>query len=153
MRVVPCAPVHCPIVAALHGACFDEPWGEAAIAEVLSMPGAFGFLATEGDRPVGFLLCRRAADEGEILSMGVVPAERRRGLGGRLLEAALEAASAAGARALYLEVAEDNRAARGLYQKQGFSPVGRRKNYYRKLQHPGLDGLILARRIDPRPRS
>ncbi len=85
--------------------------------------------------------------------MGVVPADRRRGLGGRLLEAALEAASAAGARALYLEVAEDNRAARGLYQKQGFNPVGRRKNYYRKLPHQGLDGLILVRRIDPLPRS
>ena len=123
------------------------------MAEALSMPGSFGFLATEGERPVGFVLCLRAADEGEILSMGVVPGERRRGLGGRLLAAALEAASAAGARALYLEVAEDNRAARDLYQKQGFSPVGRRKGYYRKLPRPGLDGLILVRRIGPRPRS
>ncbi len=114
------------------------------------MPGAFGFLATEEDQPVGFVLCRRAADEGEILSMGVVPEERRRGLGRRLVAAALEAASAAGAESLYLEVAEDNRAARGLYQKLGFSPVGRRKGYYRKLPRPGLDALILVHRFSPR---
>lgn len=152
-RIVPCAPVHCRVVAALHSQCFDQAWGEDAVAEVLSMPGAFGFLACEGERPTGFLLCRRAADEGEVLSMGVAPGERRRGLGRRLLEAALEAAAAADVRALYLEVGKDNRAARALYQKQGFSAVGKRKNYYQRLSRPGVDALILVRRIGPPPKS
>jgi len=41
---------------------------------------------------------------------------------------------AAGARRVFLEVAEDNWAARRLYAALGFAPVGRRRNYYRRGQ-------------------
>ena len=43
-------------------------------------------------------------------------------------------AAAAGVSRLFLEVAEDNWAARRLYAALGFAPVGRRRNYYRRGQ-------------------
>jgi ribosomal-protein-alanine N-acetyltransferase len=47
-----------------------------------------------------------------------------------------------GARTLFLEVAQDNSAARGLYAAHGFVQIGRRANYYRRRS--GLvDALVL----------
>jgi len=89
-----------PVLAALHAPCFpEEPWPAAAMATLLESPGVFGLIAHAhahmdvhgGDRAVarGFILCRLVADEGEVLTLAVPPAGRRRGTGGRLLAGAL----------------------------------------------------------------
>ena len=81
------------------------------------MPGGFGLIARlfEGGlarfdamRGVGFALCRVVRDESELLSIGVAPAYRRRGVAGYLLRASMERARAIGARQMFLEVAIDN---------------------------------------------
>jgi [ribosomal protein S18]-alanine N-acetyltransferase len=87
--------------------------------------------------------------------LAVLPAWRRRGLARRLLAAALERLAAAGTRRLLLEVAEDNVAARRLYQGAGLIPVGRRPSYYRSGDG-ATAALVLALAIDgadegPRP--
>ena len=120
-------------VARVHARCFTEPWDMAA---TLATPGSFALVA--GD--AGFVLCRAAADECEILSIGVVPKSRGQGLGARLLAAAIDAARTRGAARLFLEVAEDNAAARALYAKGGFETVARRTGYYAA----GIDALVLA---------
>lgn len=135
-----------PVVAALHERCFaDDVWHQKAIAEILAMPGAFGLLALRGDEPAGFLLARVAADECEILSIGVAPEFRRRGVGRMLLRAVVPAAVAAGAARLLLEVAEDNPAALALYAAEGFQASGRRTGYYRRPDAAGADALLLSR--------
>jgi len=45
-----------------------------------------------------------------------------------------------GAKAIFLEVRESNRAARALYEKWAFTEEGRRKSYYKD---PEEDALIL----------
>ncbi|HVG81942.1 MAG TPA: GNAT family N-acetyltransferase [Methylomirabilota bacterium] len=134
----PVGPFDLELVATLHGASFEEAWGVQAIAEIMAMPGAFGLIVSEaaeaGPRPAGFLLARLAAEDCEILSIGVSPGRRRRGLARTLMAEATQLASAAGARRVFLEVAEDNWAARRLYAALGFAPVGRRRNYYRRGQ-------------------
>lgn len=127
-------------LAALHAAAFDAPWSEAEIAALLAGPGVAALA-----EPGGFLLLRVVADEAEILTLAVAPAERRRGVGRRLVEAATARAAEAGARSLFLEVAEDNAAAVALYQACGFRPAGRRRGYYRRGEGPAADALILAR--------
>ncbi len=47
--VISCVPTHSAVVSVLHIACFDEAWDEAAVLNILSMPGAVGFLACHGD--------------------------------------------------------------------------------------------------------
>jgi len=142
----PLGPADSALLAALHAACFEaEPWDETACAGLLATPGGFGLLAARGPAPLGFLLARVAAEECEILSIGVVPAARRGGTGRVLLAAALERAAAAGAVRALLEVAADDPAALGLYRAAGFEACGRRRGYYRRAAGPAADALILAR--------
>ncbi|MEE8293274.1 MAG: hypothetical protein V3R22_02530 [Kiloniellales bacterium] len=40
------------IIAVLHGECFErEPWSTRAVAEIMAMPGAFGYLAERERQP------------------------------------------------------------------------------------------------------
>ncbi len=99
------------------------------------------FLVAEADGGVvGYVIGRVAADEGEILNVGVHPQWRRRGIARALVRALLDALGAAGARAVYLEVRESNAAARQLYAAFGFGEIGRRARYYRR---PVEDAVIL----------
>lgn len=127
-------------MAGMHRICFAEPWDEAAMAGLLAMPGVFGLLAggERSDSPQGFILCRKAADEAEVLTLLVLPPYRRSGVGGRLLEAAWLQVGAAG---MFLEVAADNAAGLALYSSHGFVPVGRRPRYYSGR----TDALVLRR--------
>lgn len=147
LTLAPLTLAHAALAAALHASSFDAPWDRAALARLLAMPGAFGFLGVVNGEPEGFILCRAAAGEGEILTLGVAPACRRSGLGGRLLEQALSASIQAGAQRLYLEVAENNHAARAFYGVNGFTAVGRRPGYYRRPGQEAVDALILCRTV------
>lgn len=139
-ELVPMGPAHAGLAAAIHRQCFRRPWDATAMAELLAMPGCFGLIAGCGT-PVGLILCRLAADEAEIVTVCVMPAARGRGHAGRLLDAALQRARAAGAAHCFLEVAADNAEARRLYQRRGFVEVGRRRDYY----GPGGHALVLRR--------
>lgn len=133
---------HTLVIAALHAQCFagglgGEVWNEAAIAKILRLPGIYCLLAwpesvLEPESVLGFALCRNAAGEAEILSLGVAPAARRGGVGRALLRAIVAHGSIDGIRRLFLEVAEDNLAAQGLYLAAGFSQLGRRPGHYRR---------------------
>ena len=125
----------------LHRGCFDEAWSRSDLAHLLAMPGGFGLVAKlfEGGftrfdalRGIGFSLCRVTRDESELLSIGVAPSYRRRGVAGRLLEATMSRASATGAGVMFLEVAIDNLPAQRLYADYGFERVGTRPDYYQR---------------------
>ena len=136
-------PAHAGVIAGMHHVCFDEPWSEKAMTELLAMPGVYGWLAAREQNPQGFVMARMAADEAEILTLMVLPPYRRSGLAERLLDAAFGNAQMQGAVKMYLEVASSNKAAQALYTKVGFTLVGRRKAYYPS----GADALLLARAV------
>lgn len=140
----PAAQCHGPVIAVLHAACFGQhAWAEDSIAEVMAMPGSYGHLAVEDGSVTGFVLARAMADECEVLSIGVIPACRRRGLARGLLLAALEQARSCGARWAHLEVAEDDGAACRLYLSQGFQRVGSRPAYYERTDGASCPALLL----------
>lgn len=126
-------------LAALHAEAFETPWDAASLTALLDSPGVFAV-----EQPDGFILIRVVADEAEILTLAVRPAARRSGLGGRLVEAAVVRAAALGAARMFLEVAEDNVAARALYARAGFVEAGRRRGYYARSDGSREDALILA---------
>lgn len=119
-------------LADLHALCFDEPWSADTVRQVLGTVGAFGLAGRidGADAPAGFALARVVLDECELLSLGVAPDRRRRGLGAALLDAAMARAAAFGARWFLLEVGTDNGPARRLYASRGMVGVGRRPGYY-----------------------
>ena len=126
-------------LAELHRQSFDSPWDEAAFEDLLLQQGVVGIR-----HPDGFILARVILDEAEILTLAVNPVARRSGLGLRLVEAAAQFASRIQALRLFLEVAEDNAAARALYAKAGFTPEGRRKAYYARSGSLPVDALLLS---------
>ncbi|MBI3514811.1 MAG: GNAT family N-acetyltransferase [Proteobacteria bacterium] len=147
--VEPAGAAHLALLTALHGRCFAQGWSEATMASLLALPGTFGLLATVLDngaaQPAGFALARRAADEAELLSLGVVPERQRRGIARRLVAACVERVAGAGAAALFLEVGEANRSARALYDGLGFRVIGRRHQYYRTPDGVAEDALVMRR--------
>jgi ribosomal-protein-alanine N-acetyltransferase len=88
----------------------------------------------------GFVIARCGVGEWEIENVVVAENQRRRGLGGALVNQLLQAARESVITSVLLEVRPSNTAARGLYQKLGFSEVGRRPAYYRD---PPEDALLL----------
>jgi tRNA threonylcarbamoyladenosine biosynthesis protein TsaB len=131
------------LLAQLYAACLAGPWDAEFFSQVLGSPGGFGAIAEAHGATLGFILGRAAADEAEILAIGVLPAYRRSGAGSRLVADAARRAAELGATRLFLEVAEDNLAARALYRAQSFIEAGHRKSYY----GVGGDALILRRDI------
>lgn len=141
---------HAAVLAALHREAFVECWDEAAFTSVLAQPGAFGFIVTEagGVEPMGFALLRAVLFEGgggeaEVLTLATRPQARRQGVARQALTAALAKAHADGVERVFLEVAEDNTAARALYETLGFREVGRRKGYYERGHNASDDALVM----------
>jgi [ribosomal protein S18]-alanine N-acetyltransferase len=133
-------------VAALHAQLFDPAWPEDSIRTSLDHPASTAFIAFDGRarQAVGFVMGQLAADEAEILSIGVAPAWQRHGLGKRMVEGLARAIERAEAKRLFLEVAADNDAAMGLYLSMGFSATGLRRGYYERNGAPAADALTLA---------
>jgi ribosomal-protein-alanine N-acetyltransferase len=131
----------------LHALAFDEAWSGDAIAGVLFGLGAIALVAQADDRAAGFVLGRTAADECEILTLAVLPAMRRQGIARALVEELSVRSVAAGAETMFLEVAEDNAAAGGLYAGLGFTAVGRRPGYYQRRGQSDMAALVLRRSL------
>jgi ribosomal-protein-alanine N-acetyltransferase len=148
VRLVAAAPVHGAVMSELQSRSFDEKWSIEAMSGLLSQPGVAGsvLVMTGAEVPIGYVLWRAAADEAEILSLAVDPRHRRAGHGKRLLQACLRDAARVGARTIFLEVGERNRAARVLYEHCGFVETGRRPNYYRGPKGPE-DALTYRREM------
>jgi ribosomal-protein-alanine N-acetyltransferase len=135
----------------VHAQAFDKPWPAADFAALLATPAAFGFVVADADNiaPLGLILCRVAAGEMEVLTVGVAPEARGLGLGRELMAAALAAGRNAGASEVFLEVGADNAAAIGLYASLGFRRSGLRKAYYDRGEAGTVDALVM--RLDLAP--
>jgi ribosomal-protein-alanine N-acetyltransferase len=133
-------------ISKLHGRLFDPPWDAESIAQLIEHPAAAAFVAQvrEPKTLVGFVIGQIAADEAEILSVGVAPEWQRRGIARHMIEGLVCAAERAEVHRLYLEVAADNAAALRLYKGLGFAAAGRRKAYYRRPGGQPVDAIVLA---------
>jgi ribosomal-protein-alanine N-acetyltransferase len=115
--------------AVCHAASFAKAWDANAIAAHIDKDLALGAFNPD---LCGFVILSHAADQAEIITLAVLPALRRAGLARGLVDAAFKALKQRGAAVVFLEVAEDNQAAIGLYRASGFVPMGRRPAYYKR---------------------
>jgi len=89
----------------------------------------------------GYIAGRLIADELHINNVAVREDYRRTGVATALLSRLLREAEAYKAVRAFLEVRAGNKAAQALYERCGFSIVGRRRNYY---SNPLEDALIMT---------
>jgi ribosomal-protein-alanine N-acetyltransferase len=142
LRVKPVGVEAFKVIAALYAGAFDDPWPEPSVRELMATPGVWALIALDGDQPVGFVLARVVAREGEVLAIGVPPVHRRGGIARTLMTRALDVAKTH-ADAFFLEVGEDNPGALGLYLDLSFKPVGVRRGYYRRADGTRVDAKIM----------
>jgi [ribosomal protein S18]-alanine N-acetyltransferase len=119
------------VMAASFDPAFGEAWSALQLAGTLGLETSFARQSLDArGRATGFTLCRAAGPEVELLLIAVHPGERGQGLGRSLVARAFDDALHRGASEVFLEVRDNNLAARALYQHSGFTPVGHRPDYY-----------------------
>ena len=144
VKLVDVGPEAAELIAIMQADCFpDDQWGAESIASSLEQPYCHAKMAIDSaGEPLGFVLLRVMFEDAEILTIGVLEKARRTGIAQLMLGWALEKARIAEATALFLEVAEDNVAARALYNANGFGQVGRRPGYYKRPEE-SVAALVL----------
>ncbi|MDR1597349.1 MAG: GNAT family N-acetyltransferase [Holosporales bacterium] len=111
---------------------YERPWSAQDFREFLLHLKGYGWICD-----YGFVLLQDCGDYTELAKLAVEPTWQRKGVASRLLNIGLS-----GTQRVVLEVAEDNCAARSLYEKYGFTQIGTRKGYYtRRREVVGAEGL------------
>jgi len=142
MMIETMKPSHVAQVAQLEKICFSDPWSERSIASELENKLAFWLVATEGDTVAGYIGSQTVVGETDMMNVAVHPDFRRQGIAETLVNELVNSLKQMGSHCLTLEVRASNTPAIALYEKNGFSEIGRRKNYYR---NPREDALILRK--------
>ena len=127
----------------LEKVCFGEDaWPYLELLGLLTFPGVVRLKATVRREMIGFISgdARRAEKTGWILTLGVLPAWRRRGVALALLA---ECERRMGMPQVKLTVRRGNLPAIRLYEKLGYQQVDIWSKYYRS----GEDGLVLAKHL------
>lgn len=112
----------------------DEYWVPSVRAWL--MDGRFSaLLVYRENQPVGCCIFGRGRDEdygdwGEIVSLYMLPYAARQGLGGALLDAALDDMRQEGYSRFYLWAIRGNVSADAFYQSHGFRPTGDTTNFH-----------------------
>jgi ribosomal-protein-alanine N-acetyltransferase len=121
-----------------------EAWSASSYRAELADTARRHYLAAEGPggQFLGWAGIMVVGEAAEVLTVGVVPAARRRGIAIELLTDLLAEARRRGAREAFLEVRVDNDPAVLLYEREGFTRVGLRRGYY---DHGRVDAVIMQR--------
>ncbi len=117
-----------------------------SFARLLASPSAELMLAESEGAALGYvlLLFRKGAKAARLYSLAASPEARGKGIGGKLVQAAVESAIEKGCDRLRLEVRRSNGAAIRLYRRAGFNELDMMPAYY----DDGEDGLRMELRLD-----
>ena len=133
---------HVAQIAELEKLCFSDPWSERSVASELENKLSCWLVATEGEQVAGYIGSQTVCGETDMMNVAVHPSRRRKGIAEALILGLIEELKIMESHCLTLEVRASNTPAISLYEKLGFSEIGRRKNYYR---NPKEDALILRK--------
>ena len=129
--------------AAIESRIICPPWSEADYLDALGKPTYLILAAAdEDDLVTGYCVASMAADEAEIVDVGVEPEKQGCGTGNALVAAMLDCLRDRGIREVFLEVREHNLAAIRVYSGNGFAEAGRRKGFY---HDPDEDAIIMKK--------
>ena len=140
------------LVAVSGAPCFSHPSREVALAseaEVSIPPDSTTAEAGKSSPPrdasiAGFIVAEAASRaRGHIITIDVIAAARRFGVGSLLLRAAEDRLISSGCRAVELETAVDNLSALAFYKRHGYSVVKTSPRYYSN----GVDALVLEKTL------
>lgn len=136
-----------PIFVALDQELFPySPWSSAQYQEEFASSTRYFVVATDEEQSIlGYagVFAPGVGATADILTVGVVPAHRGKGIARQLITLLTDWASNNGAHAMMLEVKHDNVAAIGLYKALGYETLNIRKDYF----GPGLAALVMRKEL------
>lgn len=118
---------------ALERACFSEDaFNPRQFRHLLHSPTATILLHKVNQQLAGMLilLFRKHCNHARIYSIAVHPNFRNQGIGQTLMQRAEQTTRARGLNRIQLEVRKSNTQAQLLYQKNGYSTISNKDNYY-----------------------
>jgi ribosomal-protein-alanine N-acetyltransferase len=122
-------------IANLHKKCFpNKPWSADDFRD-LKKSGCEIIMSQNG-----FVVYRIAADEAEIITIGVNPEMRRNGIASAMIGIIEKNIKNQGVKKIFLEVASTNEPAQKLYENFGYKTVGLRPKYY-----DGVDAILMSK--------
>ncbi|MBU6428107.1 MAG: ribosomal protein S18-alanine N-acetyltransferase [Cyanobacteria bacterium REEB65] len=127
-------------VAEIEKLCFGDRWTASAFQAELDNPSSTYVVAVAEGRVVGYAGFWLILEEAHITTIAVQPSLQGQKIGERLLLRLIKAAADKGAKWMTLEVRVSNQVAQRLYEKYGFSSLGKRRGYY---QDDGEDALVM----------
>ena len=131
-----------PVFVSLDKELFPySPWSASQYKEEFSAPTRHFVVAVDDEQSIiGYAgVFAPGAAEADVLTVGVVPYHRGKGVARQLMELLTNWAHNQGSTAMMLEVKVDNAEAIGLYESLGYSKLNTRKDYF----GPGLDALVM----------
>lgn len=131
----------CAAIAEIEQLQFTHPWTLSQIMhEVGFMAGCVFVASDETNHVIGYVFGSLTIDTAELLRIAVHPEFTKKHIASRLLVCFLNELTAKDAAFIFLEVNENNTAAREFYKKNGFAELNRRKNYY-----PDGDAVVMKK--------
>ena len=122
---------HLEQVYKIEESCFEIPWSKKSFENELTKNKiAIYLVALKDDAVIGYAGMWHVINEGHITNIAVSPLYRRTGIGEKLVLELINIAKEKEMIGLTLEVRVSNKAAKRLYEKQGFLLDGIRKEYY-----------------------
>ena len=131
-----------PVFVSLDKELFPySPWSASQYRDEFSSPTRYFVVAVdEAESIIGYAgVFVPGQAEADILTVGVVPNHRGKGIATALMALLTDWAKAQGSTAMMLEVKVDNSEAIGLYQSLGYSKLNIRKDYF----GAGLDAQVM----------
>lgn len=120
-----------------------DAWSPAQVDAELAGATRRVVVAEEDGQVIGYGAIAVAGDVADLTRIVVARESRRLGVASHLLAALHEAARAAGAERILLEVAESNAGALAFYRVHGYTEIARRRDYYAN----GDNALVMARAV------
>ena len=131
-----------PVFVSLDKELFPySPWSASQYKEEFSSPTRHFVVAIdEAQNIVGYAgVFAPGGAEADVLTVGVVPLHRGKGIAKALMALITDWADEQGSTAMMLEVKTDNSEAIGLYESLGYSTLNIRKDYF----GAGLDAQVM----------
>ena len=121
---------------------FSLPWSAKSFSDAANTPENVYLVCECTGEIAGYCGMWTVLGEGNITNIAVSPAYRRSGVAEALLKELERRARLKDVTVFFLEVRQSNEAAKRLYEKLGYSPIGVRKRFYEK---PVEDAIVMSK--------
>lgn len=144
-------PTDLDAVAQIENTVYTFPWSRGNFADSLTARYHSQVLTDHGDAVRGYFVAMPGVEEMHLLNISIAPEVQGQGLSLLMLDAVALLSRADGAHLLWLEVRPSNVQAVRIYERYGFYPITRRRDYYPAHDAQGRpcreDALVMSAQV------